>query len=139
MKLEVKIHTGDLVSPILSLENYFREGGVSIIQAVLTHTYFVHPGEVLKKRPTSRTASERAGNTIPDLTKETAPPGTRETAGRLFWTTTRGPRWPGRGTPGAGSRGAPATECAIFGEIRITPTRSPPAGTYATCRTGRVC
>ena len=34
-----------------SLENYFRECGVSIIQAAFTHTYFLDPVEVLKKTP----------------------------------------------------------------------------------------
>ena len=43
------IYTGDLVPPIQSLENYFREGGVSIIQAAFAHSYFVHP-DVVKGR-----------------------------------------------------------------------------------------
>ena len=45
------IHTGKLVSPIQSLEDYFRKGGVSIIQAAFAHSYFVHPDEVRAKTP----------------------------------------------------------------------------------------
>ena len=44
-------HEGALVSPIQSLEEYFREGGVSIVQAAFAHTYFVHPDAVREKTP----------------------------------------------------------------------------------------
>ena len=49
--LNKRIHTGDLIPPIQSLEDYFREGGVSIIQAAFAHSYFVHPDEVRAKTP----------------------------------------------------------------------------------------
>ena len=49
--LNTRIHTGELVSPIQSLEDYFRKGGVSIIQAAFAHSYFVHPDEVRAKTP----------------------------------------------------------------------------------------
>ena len=39
------------VSAIQSLEAYFRQGGVSIIQAAFAHTYFVHPDKVREKTP----------------------------------------------------------------------------------------
>ena len=44
-----RIHNGDIVSAIQSLEDYFRDGGVSIIQAAFAHSYFVHPDEVRMK------------------------------------------------------------------------------------------
>ena len=47
----IRIHTGDLTSPIQSLEEYFRKGGISIIQAAFAHSYFVHPDEVRAKTP----------------------------------------------------------------------------------------
>ena len=46
-----RLHSGDIVSAIQSLEDYFREGGVSIIQAAFAHSYFVHPDEVRMKTP----------------------------------------------------------------------------------------
>ena len=46
-----RIHNGDIVSAIQSLEDYFRDGGVSIIQAAFAHSYFVHPDEVRMKTP----------------------------------------------------------------------------------------
>lgn len=45
------VHDGDVAPPIQSLENYFREGGASIIQAAFQHTYFVHPQAVRKNTP----------------------------------------------------------------------------------------
>ena len=45
------IQTEDIVPAIQSLEDYFREGGASIIQAAFKHTYFVHPEEVRKRTP----------------------------------------------------------------------------------------
>ena len=45
----IRIHTGDLTSPIQSLEEYFRDGGVSIIQATFAHSFFVHPDRVRAK------------------------------------------------------------------------------------------
>ena len=47
----LRIHTGEIVSAIQSLEDYFRDGGVSIIQAAFAHSYFVHPDKVRAKTP----------------------------------------------------------------------------------------
>lgn len=49
--VNTRIHTGDLVSPIQSLEDYFRDGGVSIIQAAFAHSYFIHPDVVRELTP----------------------------------------------------------------------------------------
>ena len=48
---ELRICEDSLVSPIQSLEYYFRKGGTSIIQAAFAHTYFVHPASVRGKTP----------------------------------------------------------------------------------------
>ena len=47
----LRICEDSLVSPIESLEDYFRRGGVSIIQAAFEHTYFVHPDRVRDRTP----------------------------------------------------------------------------------------
>lgn len=47
----IRIHTGDLVPPIQSLEKYFHTGGVSIVQATFAHSYFVHPDAVRAQTP----------------------------------------------------------------------------------------
>ena len=47
----LRICADSLVSPIESLEDYFREGGVSIIEAAFEHTYFVYPDKVREKTP----------------------------------------------------------------------------------------
>ncbi len=47
--VNIRIHTEDLTSPIQSLEDYFRDGGVSIVQAAFAHSYFVHPSKVRDK------------------------------------------------------------------------------------------
>ena len=41
----------DPVPPIQSLEDYFKEGGTSIVQAAFKHTYFVQPDAVLNRTP----------------------------------------------------------------------------------------
>ena len=45
------IALGISISAIESLENYFRDGGVSIVQAAFAHTYFVHPDRVKERTP----------------------------------------------------------------------------------------
>lgn len=47
----IRVHAGELVSPIQSLERYFQDGGVSIIQAAFAHSYFVHPDRVRERTP----------------------------------------------------------------------------------------
>lgn len=59
----IRVHTGDLVSPIESLETYLREGGVSIIQAAFEHTYFVDPEAVRAKTPFSQTGPDTVVDT----------------------------------------------------------------------------
>lgn len=49
--IERRIHTGDLVPPIHSLECYFRDGGTSIVRAAFAHSYFVHPDRIRERTP----------------------------------------------------------------------------------------
>ena len=51
MTSNFRINSDDLVPAIQSLENYFRDGGASIVQAAFQHTYFVHPDAVLNRTP----------------------------------------------------------------------------------------
>ena len=48
---DFRIHTEGLISSIQSLEDYFREGGVSILQAAFAHTYFAEPDGVRGRTP----------------------------------------------------------------------------------------
>ena len=51
MKPNFRVHDGDLVPAIKSLEEYFKEGGASIVQAAFQHTFFVDPDSVLNNTP----------------------------------------------------------------------------------------
>ena len=62
-------HDGDLVSPIDSLEKYFRDGGVSIIQAAFAHTYFVDPDAVRNKTPYFPDRARQSREHYPGLNK----------------------------------------------------------------------
>ena len=46
---EIKLYLGDIPHPISALEDYFLNGGVSLIQATFAHTFFINPVSVLKK------------------------------------------------------------------------------------------
>ena len=48
---ETRIHDGELISPVESLERYFRSGGTTILQAAFEHSYFVHPDRVRQNTP----------------------------------------------------------------------------------------
>ena len=49
--LYLQLHQGDLSHPVRMLEEYFREGGVSILQAAFAHSYFIHPDQVRDNTP----------------------------------------------------------------------------------------
>ena len=57
MAFRVWVDTGEPISVIQSLEEYFRDGGVSIIKSAFTHTYFVPPMLCGRKRHSFQTAS----------------------------------------------------------------------------------
>ena len=67
--LYLQIHTGALAAPIQSLERYFRDGGVSIIQAAFAHSYFVHPDQVRAKTPYYPDHARRSREHYPGLDK----------------------------------------------------------------------
>ena len=69
MTFRVQVHVGEPVSAIQSLEEYFRNGGVSIIQAAFTHTYFVHPDAVRAKTPFFPDRVRRSREHYPQLDK----------------------------------------------------------------------
>ena len=49
--IETRIHDGELVPPVESLESYFRFGGTTVLQAAFAHSYFLHPDKVRQKTP----------------------------------------------------------------------------------------
>ena len=136
--LYLQIHTGELAPPVRSLEDYFREGGVSIIQAAFQHSYFVHPDAVRAKTPYFPERARRSREHYPGLEKgkQAIWPGNgREVRlddnqhAQMAWKSIRG----------MGLYAAPATLCATFGGTRGIPTSSLRAGTYAICRSGPEC
>ena len=64
-----QIQSEDLVPAIQSLEDYFREGGTSIIQAAFKHTYFVHPNAVLNRTPYFPERARRSREHYPGIDK----------------------------------------------------------------------
>ena len=129
----------DLVPAIQSLEDYFREGGTSIIQAAFKHTYFVHPDAVLTKTPyfperARRSREHYAGIDKGDRTIWKAGDGREiilddNSRAQMAWERYTGHRLLRKS----------GYECATSGEIPITPTHSPPVGTCAICLSGQVC
>ena len=69
MVLFLRLHSGDLIPPIQSLEDYFQRGGVSIIQAAFAHSYFVHPEKVRAKTPYFPERARRSREHYPGLEK----------------------------------------------------------------------
>ena len=71
MKPRIQIHRGEVISPIQSLTDYFREGGVSIMEAAFAHTYFVPPDEVRKQTPYFPNRVRQSREYFPGLRKGT--------------------------------------------------------------------
>ena len=65
----IRIHTEDLTSPIKSLEEYFGQGGVSIVQAAFAHSYFVDPNAVRARTPYYRDRVRYSREHYPELGK----------------------------------------------------------------------
>ena len=64
-----KLHHGNLDHPVQVLEDYFRQGGASIIQAAFAHSYFVHPEAVRAKTPYFPDRARRSREHYPGLEK----------------------------------------------------------------------
>ena len=47
--IEIRIHDGELVSPVESLEIYFRRGGTTVLRAAFEHSYFLQPDRVRQR------------------------------------------------------------------------------------------
>ena len=58
--LKFRIQSEDLVPAIQSLQDYFRDGGASIVQAAFQHSYFIHPQAVLNNTPLSPERARRS-------------------------------------------------------------------------------
>ena len=67
--VNLRIHSGELSHPIHAMEDYFGQGGVSIIQAAFAHSYFVNPNEVLAKTPYFPERARRSRKYYPNLEK----------------------------------------------------------------------
>ena len=48
---EYRVHDGELVPPVKSLERYFRSGGTTVLQAAFEHSFFIHPDSVRVNTP----------------------------------------------------------------------------------------
>ena len=48
---EFRVYDGELVSPVESLERYFRSGGTTVLRAAFEHSFFVHPDRVRRNTP----------------------------------------------------------------------------------------
>ena len=66
---KTRIHDGELVSPVESLEGYFRSGGTTILRAAFEHSYFVHPDRVRQKTPYSPDRARCSREHYPKLNK----------------------------------------------------------------------
>ena len=62
-----RIKTDDIVPAIQSLEEYFREGGASLVQAAFQHTYFVHPQAVSNRTPLFPERARRSREHYPGI------------------------------------------------------------------------
>ena len=49
--VETRLHGGELVAPVESLEHYFRNGGTTVLQAAFEHSYFADPDQVRQRTP----------------------------------------------------------------------------------------
>ena len=63
------VPTEPMLSAIESLEQYFHEGGVSLIQASFAHTFFVHPDNVRVRTPYYRNRARVSRKHYPGLNK----------------------------------------------------------------------
>ena len=64
-----RIHSEDIVPAIQSLEDYFRDGGTSLVVASFKHTYFIHPEAVRKRTPYFPERARRSREHYPRIDK----------------------------------------------------------------------
>ena len=92
--LYIQLHQGELSHPISTLEEYFRRGGVTIIQAAFAHSYFIHPDSVREKTPDFPERARFSRQNYPGAIKGQKQSGL-ETDERSSLTTTNMPSWHG--------------------------------------------
>ena len=63
------IHSEDIVPAIQSLEDYFRSGGTSLLEASFRHTYFIHPEAVRNRTPYFPERARRSREHYPGVDK----------------------------------------------------------------------
>ena len=66
---KIRIHNGELVSPVESLEGYFWNGSTTILRAAFEHSYFVLPDRVRQKTPYSPNRARYSREHYPELAK----------------------------------------------------------------------
>ena len=113
---KTRIHDGELVSPVESLERYFGNGGTTILRAAFEHSFSSTRNESGRTLPSIRIERDSAANTIPGLTGAPTPCGR---GGKSGSATTRSPSRPGRAIPDAGS---------IVRRLRRPACLGPPSG-----------
>lgn len=62
-------HSGPLVPPIEALEEYFRRGGASILEAAFAHSFFLSPEAVRGRSPLFPNAARYSRKHYPNLSK----------------------------------------------------------------------
>ena len=69
MTQHVEIHTGPIPSAIQSLQDYFEEGGTTVVHAAFKNTYFIHPDAVREQTPFYPDRARRSEEHYPKLRK----------------------------------------------------------------------
>ena len=64
-----RMHYGELVPSVQSLEHYFQSGGTTVLQAAFKHSYFADPDRVRQKTPLYRDRARRSREHYPNLDK----------------------------------------------------------------------
>lgn len=70
--VSIEVHTGELPGPIDTLERYFADGGVSLIQAVFENSFFASPDAVRARTPYFPSHVRKSNEHYPGLGKGAA-------------------------------------------------------------------
>ena len=65
----IQLHQGGLSHPVSALEEYFRSGGVTVVQAAFAHSYFIHSASVKAKTPYFSDRARFSRQNYPGATK----------------------------------------------------------------------
>ena len=125
------------MSPVESLERYFRIGGTTILRAAFEHSYFVHPDRVRRNTPLYPDRARLSREHYPKLDRGAH--GIWQGREVRLGDNSKAQHALGALYPDAGSSALPATAFATSGDTLGIRTRSPPDGTSATCPSGPAC